>query len=178
MQKYWEIDFFNFNNSYISLYRRSVWWNIVIEIQIWCTNVLKLKQYCWYHVSYRPRQPLQWNLPNSQIPECTCFISHNAPFITKRYWMENCGIWNSCILRFVKLVYCFDCFIILKSFEVCRREFSKPTWWKRQLTECLNRCPLLVAYLVMLTNDISNFQAKVHDYSWGISLEIALIWLS
>ena len=44
----------------------------------------------------------EWNLPNSQIPECTCAISHNAPFRTEMctflFWMEHCGIWNSCIL--------------------------------------------------------------------------------
>ena len=41
----------------------------------------------------------------SQIPECTCFISHNTPFRTEMctflFWMENCGIWNMCILGFV-----------------------------------------------------------------------------
>ena len=46
---------------------------------------------------------------NSQIPECTGSISHNAPFRTEMYtflfWMGHCGIWNRCIMRFVKLVY-------------------------------------------------------------------------
>ena len=48
--------------------------------------------------------------PNSQIPECTCSISHNAPFRTEMstflFWMEHCGIWNRCILGFEKLVCC------------------------------------------------------------------------
>ena len=48
--------------------------------------------------------------PNSQIPECTCSISHNAPFRTEMctflFWMGHCGIWNKCILGFVKLVSC------------------------------------------------------------------------
>ena len=52
----------------------------------------------------------QGNWPNSQIPECTCSISHNAPFRTEKctflFWMEHCGIWDRCILGFVKLVYC------------------------------------------------------------------------
>ena len=47
--------------------------------------------------------------PNSQIPECTCYVSHNAPFRTEMctflFWMEHCGIWNRCILGFVKMVY-------------------------------------------------------------------------
>ena len=38
-------------------------------------------------------------------PECTCSISHNAPFRTEMctflFWMEHCGIWNRCILGFV-----------------------------------------------------------------------------
>ena len=65
----------------------------------------------------------------SQIPQCTCSISHNAPFRTEMYtfllwmvhygiwnrcivgyiflfWMVYCGIWNWCIVGFVRLVYC------------------------------------------------------------------------
>ena len=42
------------------------------------------------------------NWPNSQIPEYTCSISHNAPFRTDMctflFWMEHCGICNRCIL--------------------------------------------------------------------------------
>ena len=51
------------------------------------------------------------NWPNSQIPECTSYTSHNTPFRTEictfLFWMEHFGIWNRCILGFVKLVYCF-----------------------------------------------------------------------
>ena len=42
--------------------------------------------------------------PISQIPECTCSISHNAPFRTFLIWMEHCGVWNKCILGFVNYV--------------------------------------------------------------------------
>ena len=49
------------------------------------------------------------NWPNSQIPECTHSISHNAQFRTEMctflFWMEHCGIWNRCIPGFVILVY-------------------------------------------------------------------------
>ena len=45
------------------------------------------------------------NRPFSQIPECTCSISHNAPFRTEMctflFWKEPCGIWNRCIQGFV-----------------------------------------------------------------------------
>ena len=51
-----------------------------------------------------------YNWPNSQIPQPTCSISHYAPFSTEIYtflfWKEHCGIWNWCILRFVKSVSC------------------------------------------------------------------------
>ena len=40
----------------------------------------------------------------SQIPQCTCPISYNAPFRTEmctfRFWMVHCGIWNRCIMGF------------------------------------------------------------------------------
>ena len=65
-----------------------------------------------WNVKTRPVKRLAhelWNWPYSQIPECTCSISCNAPFWTEMctflFWMEHCGIWNKCILEFVKLVY-------------------------------------------------------------------------
>ena len=49
-----------------------------------------------------------WNWPNSQISECTCSISYNAPFKTEMcaflFWIDHCWIWNRCILGFVKLL--------------------------------------------------------------------------
>ena len=46
------------------------------------------------------------NRPVSQIPQCTCSISHNAPFRTEMctflFWMVHCGIWNRCIVGFVR----------------------------------------------------------------------------
>ena len=46
---------------------------------------------------------------NSQIPQCTCSISHNAPFRTEMctslLWMVHCGKWNRWIVRFVRPVY-------------------------------------------------------------------------
>ena len=52
---------------------------------------------------------VQCNWPISQIPECTCSISQNAPFRTEMctflFWMEHSGTWNRYILGFVKFVY-------------------------------------------------------------------------
>ena len=49
------------------------------------------------------------NWLNSQIPQCTCPISHNAPFRTEictfLFWMVHCGIWDRCIVGFVILFY-------------------------------------------------------------------------
>ena len=46
----------------------------------------------------------------SQIPECTCSVSHSAPFGIEMYtflfWMEHRGIWNRYILGFVNWVSC------------------------------------------------------------------------
>ena len=46
------------------------------------------------------------NRPNSQIPQGSCPISHNAPFRTEMntflFWMVYCGIWDSCVVRFGK----------------------------------------------------------------------------
>ena len=53
------------------------------------------------------------NKPISQIPECTCSISHNAPFRTEMctflFWMEHYGIWNRCILGFLNWVNWDSC---------------------------------------------------------------------
>ena len=41
------------------------------------------------------------NWPNSQMSQCTCSISHNAPFriemCTLLFWMVHCGVQNTCI---------------------------------------------------------------------------------
>ena len=54
-------------------------------------------------------QPDKDNWLNSQIPHCTCSISHTAPFRTEMctflFWMVHCGVWNRCIVGFVRLVY-------------------------------------------------------------------------
>ena len=56
----------------------------------------------------RPSEYDRSNRPISQIPKCTCSISHNAPFRTEictfLFRIEHCGIWNRCILGFVNSV--------------------------------------------------------------------------
>ena len=62
-----------------------------------------------------------------KIPEWSCSTSHNAPLrpemCTFLFWMEHCGIWNRCILWFVKLVYYYVCAPsnkVLTDSAVCR----------------------------------------------------------
>ena len=63
---------------------------------------LEMSDMVWPKCSASVRQT---NWTNSQIPECTCTISHNDPFRTEMctflFWVEHCGIWNMCILGFV-----------------------------------------------------------------------------
>ena len=60
-----------------------------------------------FHIEsgYESRQSLRHI---SQIPQCTCPISHNAPFRTQTwaflFWMVHCGIWERCTVGFVNLV--------------------------------------------------------------------------
>ena len=48
--------------------------------------------------------------PISQIPQCSCAISHNSTFTTKMYTflfrMAYCGIWSRCIVVFVRSAHC------------------------------------------------------------------------
>ena len=87
-------------------------WPVLFEFPVLCKNgrasssvtkhqlcglvLLKQSNRTWYCIH---------NWPNSQIPECTCSISHNALFRTEMctflFWMEHYGIWNRCILGFV-----------------------------------------------------------------------------
>ena len=59
------------------------------------------------------------NWPNSQIPQCTCSISHKATFRTEMctflFWMLHCGIWNRCHVgyRTGALRGLWDCFTLV-----------------------------------------------------------------
>ena len=50
-----------------------------------------------------------YNRPISQIPHCTCPITHNASFRTEMctflFWMVLCGICDTCIMGFINLLY-------------------------------------------------------------------------
>ena len=80
--------------------------------RIYCTVNTVCHSCCHHHefTSRRTHELRCCNWPNSQIPECTCSISHNATFSTEMctfvFWMLHCGIWNRCILGFVRSVYC------------------------------------------------------------------------
>ena len=56
-----------------------------------------------------PTDTPKQNWPNSQIPQCACLISPNAPFrrelCTFLSWKVYCGTWNGCIVEFVRSIY-------------------------------------------------------------------------
>ena len=56
--------------------------------------------------------------PISQIPQSTPSVSHNTPFRTEMntflFWMVYFGIWDRCIVGFVKLIF----------------------WWCTELSQC------------------------------------------
>ena len=47
---------------------------------------------------------------NAQIPRCICPISHKVQFRTEMwtflFWMMHCGLWDRCMVEFVRLAYC------------------------------------------------------------------------
>ena len=67
-----------------------------------CCHLVETWRDFWHPI------PAPDNWPNSPIPQCTCPISHNAPFRTEMctflFWMVNCGIWNRCIVGSMRLV--------------------------------------------------------------------------
>ena len=70
--------------------------------------------------------------PISQIPKCTCPISHNTLIRTETctflFWMVYCGVWDKCTVGFVNLVYS-SCIV---SDEKYKKLFEK-TFWVPQL---------------------------------------------
>ena len=88
--------------SYVYIMR--IFWYIPLNCK-WNYALLTLFQHCNIVCGCR------FNRPISQIPQCTCPISHNAPFRTEMctctflLWMVYCGIWDRCIMGFVRWVY-------------------------------------------------------------------------
>ena len=80
---------------------------LVTALKLWWLNVETWKVFS----RWPPEKNSYWRyrpISQSQIPECTCSISQNAPFRTEMctflFWMEHSGIWNRCILGFVNQV--------------------------------------------------------------------------
>ena len=80
----------------------------------------------WFPCTWR-----QANSPISQIPQCTCTISHNVPFRTEMgtflFWMVHCGILARCTMGFVRLSCCQDCVTVYVHLllQACH---SDPCW--------------------------------------------------
>ena len=68
-----------------------------VEPQLYCWDRLLLWAAQWY-AGRRTGTRLVWAIDLSQIPQCTCPISHNTPFRTDMstflFWTVHCGIVN------------------------------------------------------------------------------------
>ena len=80
----------------------------VIYVKSYQSSMKNGLNYCLFHVDaeeYKMQVHIYNDRPNSQIPQYTYPISHNAPFRTEMcifvFWMVHCVIWNRCIVRFV-----------------------------------------------------------------------------
>ena len=77
-----------------------------------------------------------------KIPQCTCPISHNAPFRTEMctflFWMVHCGIWDRCIVGCVNLIYwwklCLCLFLQLMQ-KITKK--NNPEWYFCQGILCI-----------------------------------------
>ena len=87
--------------------------------------------------------------PNSEIPQCTCPISHNAPVRTNictfLFWMVHCGIWNKCIWGFMRLVYCYE-------WNIFKHNHAKIKSW--------NIAKLLTRLTVHISDCVSEFHVN------------------
>ena len=100
----------------------------------------------WHHWSTVLRS---CERPIPQIPQCTCPISHNTPFRTEMctflFWMVYCGIWDRCIVGFVRLVnlsclighipeYIYTVLVCVDLYQYPIREYSLIGyclyWWR------------------------------------------------
>ena len=69
------------------------------------------------------------NRPISQIPECICAISHNAPFVTEMCTRVHISVTKWCIVGFC-LMHCGICEIGLLKRHWMNGNF---TWWRHQI---------------------------------------------
>ena len=78
-----------------------------IDMCLWFLYAL----FVWIYVHNRSLW-VRENRTNSQIPQCTCPISHNASFRTEMctimFWMVHWGLRDWWIVRFVRLVWLFS----------------------------------------------------------------------
>ena len=98
-------------HTHICIYTQ---WIVIILVSFWPFT----SPYCQAQFDSRLHKPIPiasiyvWpsTSPISQIPQCTCPISHNTPFRTDMYtilfWVVYGGIWDRCIVGFISIVSC------------------------------------------------------------------------
>ena len=120
------------------------------------------------------------NRHNSQIPECTCSISHNAPFRTEMctflFWMEHCGIWNRCILGLVKLVYCWDRYILFVFWNIANQhdEDGKSDQSNKLKAETNIETSTSGNKILLLNSQISVFVLNINSFAVFLLLNCLL----
>ena len=125
------------------------------------------------------------NWPSSQILECTCSISHNAPFRTEMctflFWMGHCGIWNRCILGFVKLVYSITINRVTSywsSFKVqiCWQNLFSLTQLHKFITTMFCSSPCLPNCFPRVTQGVTQQQSVIWDDCAPLSPRLLFMW--
>ena len=109
----------------------------------------------------------------SQIPRCIRQISQTAPFWNRNvhtcahfcYKMVHCGIWNCCIVEFVKWIYCKDRTQILLRTQKrhCLAITNLQHWWFFKLTKKSLTLPSWASYVKSI---VSIFMRLTMLY-WG-----------
>ena len=113
------------------------------------------------------------NRPISWIPQCTWQIYRNAPFCDRNghtfthfcYKMVHCGIWDRCIMGFVRWVYCqhnlqllLDAQNFLLGFRLtwCRDKHHNPYRWYRDYWDDY----VASSYICRLMINFNTYQVK------------------
>ena len=120
-----------------------VWlWSIIV----WHLDLHRHHFYCICQLKFLDNEDCvkHANRPISQIPECICAISHNAPIYNRNmhicahfcYQMVHCGIFFCCIVGFVRWAYSTTnhdkrvtvCPSLLSNRALCKGHGRFPVW--------------------------------------------------
>ena len=118
------------------------------------------------------REPRQnFNRPISQIPQCSCSISHNAPFKSEVFTfllqMLHCGIWNRCIWGLVNLIYGI-CYLSIYFLTMTPYALDPLTHWGRDKMASIFQTTFSIAFSWM---KMLKFRLRFH---WSLFSRVQL----